>query len=159
MKKIIMLIATMLIGVFCLTGCSDPVADEFQKFLNEDMVKVNANYDAIKAEAGTWDKLESNEDMKKSLTDVMLPNVNESLDLLSKINVETDEVKEIKGKYQKVLETYKEGFEILLPACDTDDADEIAKAQEKIEEAIKLLDEYNQALEKLAKEKDMKIEY
>ena len=65
----------------------------------------------------------------------------------------------IKEKYVKVMEAYKEGYTKMLEACDTNDEQTVTEATEKIDEGIKLLDDYNNALESLAKEKDMKIEY
>ena len=61
-KKVMagMLMGIMVIGM--LTGCGgDPVADDFEKFLNTDMVDVNANYDKIKEESAKWGDLETNE--------------------------------------------------------------------------------------------------
>ena len=56
----------MVIGM--LTGCGgDPVADDFEKFLNTDMVDVNANYDKIKEETAKWGDLETNEEIKDSI--------------------------------------------------------------------------------------------
>ena len=138
-KKVMagMLMGIMVIGM--LTGCGgDPVADDFEKFLNTDMVDVNANYDKIKEESAKWGDLETNEEIKDSIT---------------------DEVKAIKEKYVKVMEAYKEGYTKMLEACDTNDEQTVTEATEKIDEGIKLLDDYNNALESLAKEKDMKIEY
>ena len=152
-KKVMagMLMGIMVIGM--LTGCGgDPVADDFEKFLNTDMVDVNANYDKIKEETAKWGDLETNEEIKDSINNGIMPNIDDSLDKLSKIKPETDEVKAIKEKYVKVMEAYKEGYTKMLEACDTE-------ATEKIDEGIKLLDDYNNALESLAKEKDMKIEY
>ena len=147
-KKVMagMLMGIMVIGM--LTGCGgDPVADDFEKFLNTDMVDVNANYDKIKEESAKWGDLETNEEIKDSINNGIMPNIDDSLDKLSKIKPETDEVKAIKG-YTKMLE-----------ACDTNDEQTVTEATEKIDEGIKLLDDYNNALESLAKEKDMKIEY
>ena len=118
-KKVMagMLMGIMVIGM--LTGCGgDPVADDFEKFLNTDMVDVNANYDKIKEESAKWGDLETNEEIKDSINNTKM-----------------------------------------LEACDTNDEQTITEATEKIDEGIKLLDDYNKALESLAKEKDMKIEY
>lgn len=136
-----------------------PVADDFEKFLNTDMVDVNANYDKIKEESAKWGDLETNEEIKDSINNGIMPNIDDSLDKLSKIKPETDEVKAIKEKYVKVMEAYKEGYTKMLEACDTNDEQTVTEATEKIDEGIKLLDDYNNALESLAKEKDMKIEY
>ena len=150
-KKVMagMLMGIMVIGM--LTGCGgDPVADDFEKFLNTDMVDVNANYDKIKEESAKWGDLETNEEIKDSINNGIMPNIDDSLDKLSKIKPE---------KYVKVMEAYKEGYTKMLEACDTNDEQTVTEATEKIDEGIKLLDDYNNALESLAKEKDMKIEY
>ena len=151
MKSFKKVMAGMLMG--------DPVADDFEKFLNTDMVDVNANYDKIKEESAKWGDLETNEEIKDSINNGIMPNIDDSLDKLSKIKPETDEVKAIKEKYVKVMEAYKEGYTKMLEACDTNDEQTVTEATEKIDEGIKLLDDYNNALESLAKEKDMKIEY
>ena len=163
MKKLVKFVlgivaSAMVIGA--LSGCmSDPVADDFTKFMNEDMVEVNANYEALKAESGKWESFETNEEMTNSISNVILPNINESLDKLAAIEPQTDEVKAIKDLYVKMLNTYKEGYEIMLEACNTDDETLVDQASTKIEEGLKLLDEYNSALEKLAKEKDLEVQY
>ena len=163
MKKLVKIVlgivaSAMVIGA--LSGCmSDPVADDFTKFMNEDMVEVNANYEALKAESGKWESFETNEEMTNSISNVILPNINESLDKLAAIEPQTDEVKAIKDLYVKMLNTYKEGYEIMLEACNTDDETLVDQASAKIEEGLKLLGEYNSALEKLAKEKDLEVQY
>ena len=91
-KKVMagMLMGIMVIGM--LTGCGgDPVADDFEKFLNTDMVDVNANYDKIKEETAKWGDLETNEEIKDSINNGIMPNIDDSLDKLSKIKPETDE--------------------------------------------------------------------
>lgn len=108
-KKVMagMLMGIMVIGM--LTGCGgDPVADDFEKFLNTDMVDVNANYEKIKEESAKWGDLETNEEIKDSINNGIMPNIDDSLDKLSKIKPETDEVKAIKEKYVKVMEAYKD---------------------------------------------------
>lgn len=163
MKNLKKIMAGMLLGIMVvgmLTGCgSDPVAEDFEKFLNTDMADVNANYEKFKEESAKWGDLETNEEIKDSINNVIMPNLDDTLDKLSKIKPETDEVKDIKAKYVKVIEAYKEGYTKMLEACDTDDEQTVTEATEKIDEGIKFLDEYNNALESLAKEKDMKVEY
>lgn len=159
MKKIFALILTGIIGLSVLTGCAgDPVADEFEKFLNTDMVEVNAKYEDLKTEMNKWDEL-NDEELIASINDVVLPNINDSLDMLSKIELKTDEVKSIKAKYKKMLETYKGAYGLMLTAIENDDEDKVNEASDKLDKGLKQLDDYNNALEKLAKEYDMTIEY
>ena len=71
----------------------------------------------------------------------------------------TEEVKAIKDKYVKVMETYKTGFEALSEGCETQEEATINAGSEKLEEAVGLLDEYNKALETIAAEYDLEVEY
>lgn len=160
MKKLVAVVLTLAMTMATLTGCgSDPVADEFQKFLNTDMVQVNANYETIKTDVGTIDSLPDDASMAALLKDKVIPKVDESLALLEKIEVNTDEVKAIKGKYKVVLDTYKDSFETMLTALESGDEAMMNEGIGKIDDALAALDEYNAALESLAKEKNLKVEY
>ena len=160
LKKYAALVMATILALSVLAGCgSDPVADDFEKFINTDMVDVNANYQKIKTESAKWSDFETNDELVDSIENTILPAVNDSIDKLSKINPETDEVKNIKAKYEKVMAAYKDGYEKMLEACKSNDEELANTGSKKIDEGLKLLDEYNKALESLAKEKDMKVEY
>ena len=160
MKKILALLLMVVMSFALLTGCgSDPVYDDLENFLNVEMAEVNADYTKITTEVGTWEALEDDAALKKSIDDTLLPLVNGSLEKLKDINPETEEVEAIKDKYVKVMETYKTGFETLSEGCETQDEATINAGSQKLEEAVELLDEYNKALEELAKEHGSEVEY
>ncbi len=160
MKKIFALLLMVIMSVTLLAGCgTDPVYEDLSNFLNVEMVEVNAEYGKLTAEVGTWETLEDDIAIKKSIGDTLLPLVNGSLEKLKDINPETEEVKAIKDKYVKVMETYKTGFETLSEGCETQDEATINAGSQKLEEAVELLDEYNKALEELAKEHGSEVEY
>ena len=160
MKKLLALSLVLIMIPTFLTACfSDPVADELEKFLNTDMVTINENYEALKAELGKWEGFETDEQIVTSLKDVLIPNVDASLDMLSKIELTTDEIKSIKDKYKKVLDTYKEGFETMLEGANNGDSALLENGAVKLEEGVTFLDEYNSALESLASLKGLTIEY
>ena len=160
MKKILALLLMVIMSVTLLAGCgTDPVYEDLSNFLNVEMVEVNAEYEKLTAEVGTWETLEDDIAIKKSIGDTLLPLVNGSLEKLKDINPETEEVKAIKDKYVKVMETYKTGFETLSEGCETQDEATINAGSQKLEEAVELLDEYNKALEELAKDHGSEIEY
>ena len=160
MKKIFALLLMVIMSVTLLAGCgTDPVYEDLSNFLNVEMVEVNAEYEKLTAEVGTWETLEDDIAIKKSIDDTLLPLVNGSLEKLKDINPETEEVKAIKDKYVKVMETYKTGFETLSEGCETQDEATINAGSQKLEEAVGLLDEYNKALEELAKEHGSEVEY
>lgn len=160
MKKIVAMVLTLLMGISVLTACgSDPVTDDFEKFLNTEMVSVNQNYETIKTESANLGDLESAEDIINQIDNKILPVIQDSVDKLAEINPETDEVKQIKGKYEAVMAAYKEGYEKMSKALKDDDEALVNEGTAKIEKGISLLDDYNKALEKLAEEKGMAIEY
>ena len=120
---------------------------------------VNANYEKLKTEVSTWTGFTDNAQYETSINDKLLPIIDESLDKLSKIELKSDEVKALKEKYKKVLDTYKEGFTSFLTAVQNNDEEGAQTAQTKISEGASLIAEYNTALETLAKEKDMEVKY
>ena len=159
MKKLLALLLMVVMSFTLLTGCSDPVYDDLENFLNVEMKEVTENYTKITTEVGTWETLEDDAAIKKSIDDTLLPLVNGSLEKLKDINPETEEVKEIKDKYVKMLNAYKASFETLSEGCETQDEATINAGSQKLEEAVELLDEYNKALEELAKEHGSEVEY
>ena len=124
-----------------------------------EMKEVNSDYEKLTAEVETWETLEDDAAIKKSIDDTLLPLVNGSLEKLKDITPETEEIKAIKNKYVNVMETYKTGFEALSEGCETQDETTINAGSQKLEEAVELLDEYNKALEELAKEHGSEVEY
>ncbi len=162
MKKLKKLAAVFaaVIMVLSLAGCgSDPVADEFQKFINNDMTEINANYEAMKEEVAKWEGFETPDEFVDSLNNVVIPNIDSSIEMLGAINLETDEVIAIKEKYQAVLLAYKDGYGEMLQGFQSGDEDKVVSGSEKVENAVSLLDDYNAALEALAEEKGLSVEY
>lgn len=160
MKKIFAILLMAVMSVTLLAGCgTDPVYEDLSNYLNVEMVEVNADYEKLTAEVGTWETLEDDNAIKKSIEDTLLPLVNGSLEKLTEINPATEEVKEIKDKYVKMMDAYKASFEILAEGCETQDEATINAGNEKLEEALELLDDYNKALEDLAKEHGSEVEY
>lgn len=159
MKKIVSLLVLAVMSITLFTGCVDPVFEDFENFLNTEMTEVNANYDKIKDEVGNWGESDDDAALVSSIENVLLPLVDDSLSKLEKINPETDEVKDLKDKYTKVMEAYKDGFENVLEGIKTLDEETILAGNDKISEGVDLLDEYNKALEDLAEKVGAEIEY
>ena len=73
-----------------LTGCSDPVADDFENYLNVEMKEINADYKKLTQEVGAWENSEDDADILVSIEEILLPIVNDSLAALEDIKPETD---------------------------------------------------------------------
>ena len=159
MKKFTALLIAAVMMLTALTGCSNAVYDDFQNFLNVEMVEVNANYDKLLEELAVWDTLEYDAEIAEFIKASLIPLVDDSLAKLTKINPETDEVKEIKAKYVKVMEAYKAAFEDMYTAFSTGDEAVLKEGNAHLDEGMVLLDEYNAALEALAAEVGAEIQY
>ena len=159
MKKIFALLLMAVMSVTFLAGCSDPVYEDLSNYLNVEMVDVNANYELITAEVATWAEAEDIAEFSASINEVLLPIIEDSLTKLEGINPETEEVKALKEKYVKVMEAYKEAFELVDVAVVSDNADLMNEGNAKLEKGIELLNEYNTGLEELAAQVGAEIEY
>ncbi len=159
MKKLFALLLMVVMSITLLAGCSNPVYDDLENFLNVEMKEVNADYVKITTEVGTWESLPDDVALAKSINDTLLPLVDGSLTKLGDITPATEEVKELKEKYVKVMEAYKAGFEALAEGCKTQKDETINAGNESLGKAVDLLNEYNTDLEALAKEFGAEIEY
>lgn len=159
MKKALALILTVVMSLTLLTACmSDPVADEFEKFVNVDMVDVNAAFEIVTDEATRIADFESNDALLKSINETLIPNCEKALDLLSKITLETEEVKALRDKFADAISHYKEGFEYYITGFANNDADTIIKGNDVISEGVELVKAYNDAALALAEEKGFEFE-
>ena len=159
MKKFTALLLATVMMLASLTGCSNAVYDDFQNFLNVEMVEVNANYDKLLEELAVWDTLEYDAEIAEFIKASLIPLVDDSLAKLTKINPETVEVQEIKEKYVKVMEAYKAAFDDMYTAFSTGDEAVLEEGNAHLDEGMVLLDEYNAALEALAAEVGAEIQY
>ena len=159
MKKFTALLIAAVMMLASLTGCTNAVYDDFQNFLNVEMVEVNANYDKLLEELAVWDTLEYDAEIAEFIKASLIPLVDDSLAKLTKINPETVEVQEIKAKYVKVMEAYKAAFEDMYTAFSTGDEAVLEEGNAHLDEGMVLLDEYNAALEALAAEVGAEIQY
>lgn len=159
MKKILECVLTAVMGLTLLTACGNPVYDDLENFMNVEMVEVNENYKKIAAEAGTWENIEDETELQTSIENNMLPYVNDSLEKLEKITPKTEEVKELKDTYVQIMQSYKEGFEEVLAGIKALDEDMMLSGNEKLENGLQALEEYNAALEALAADVGAEIEY
>ena len=159
MKKFTALLIAAVMMLTALTGFSNAVYDDFQNFLNVEMVEVNANYDKLLEELAVWDTLEYDAEIAEFIKASLIPLVDDSLAKLTKINPETVEVQEIKAKYVKVMEAYKAAFDDMYTAFSTGDEAVLEEGNAHLDEGMVLLDEYNAALEALAAEVGAEIQY
>lgn len=159
MKKTLSLIILFVMSLTLLAGCGDPLYDDFDNFLNVEMKGVNENYEKIQAEAATWETLEDEAALAASISDVMLPLVEDSLAQLENINPQTEEVQALKDQFVAIMTAYQEGFNEILVGIQELDEEKMLAGNDKVTEGLNLVGEYNASLEALADEVGCEIEY
>ncbi|MBE6688320.1 MAG: hypothetical protein E7588_03460 [Ruminococcaceae bacterium] len=159
MKKILTFALILVIGIFALTACANPVEDEFTDFINVKMVQANANYDALTAEMGNWESYEADEQFITSLKEIIIPKCEENISIVSAISLETDEVKAVREQFIGVMHSYKDAFNDILAGFENADEAALNQGNEKLNAGLALLDEYNASLDSLAASIGMKVEY
>ena len=98
MKKILVLLIVAVMALSLFAGCGDdPLYDDFANYLNVEMVDVNSDYEKITEEVSKWEAFEEDSELATSLSDVLLPLVEGSLEKLEGITPETEEVKAVTG--------------------------------------------------------------
>ena len=159
MKKLTVWACILMMGLVLLTGCgSDPVADELEKFINTDMAQINTNMIATSDEFAKWENFKTAEELQESLNNTILPRINDSLNKITKIQLETQEVQALKAKYETMLQKLKDSCDHASTALQTNDEQGMTNANEEIKEAVALYEEYNQAAQALAKEHGVEVE-
>lgn len=159
MKRILALTLTVIMSCLLLASCGNPVYDDLENFINVEMTEVNENNEKIRVETGSWSELEDTSDIETSITDTLLPLVEDSLEKLEKITPETDEVKDLKDTYVKAMEQYQEGFNVILEGVQEIDTEKMEAGKDNISAALEYIEEYNTDIKALAKEVGAKVEF
>lgn len=158
-KKFFVGLLALIMTMSIFTSCAkDPVTEEFINFLNVEMAVPNANYIEITALAGEWQNTQDNETWIANL-DKCLEYANNSKDIVSKIELTTEEVTTLKDTYLKMLEKYIAGFTNIKDGINKLDADLLDSGMANIEAGVETLNEYNAGLETIATEKGLTISY
>lgn len=159
MNKLLLFVPPVIFLLVILSGCSNPVYDDFENYINVEMREVSENYEKITTEAVRWAEFKEDAQYITSIEAVILPLVNDSIERLENINPVTEDIQAIKARYVKVMDAYKEGFTLILDGFKEPDEDKMTAGIDKITYGISLLSEYNTTLEEKAKELGAEIGY
>ncbi|MCB5239007.1 hypothetical protein AB1L07_26460 [Niallia alba] len=156
MKKVINIFLIPFLLLF--TACSaDPVKEDLVQYINEDMktafeleVKAVSAYDSVSGinYSDDWT-------MYDTIQTTVIPNYNEFIKELNRVKVETEELREIHEIYIEGADIQYNAFVKILTALETQDIALVEEANSMLEEARKLIRQYINELEKLAKEHEV----
>lgn len=152
----IFLFSLLFIG---LSSCSNEISDDLLDYINKYIPKVADKeakaldlYESVRGENYTDD-----ETMYYTIKNEVIPAYRDFIDELEPISgkLKTAEVREVHEKYIEAANTQFTGFMLILSALENQDFNEMAKANEKLDKAKKLLREYQTELEELCEENNV----
>jgi hypothetical protein len=154
------LLASFLPILFLLSGCfGDPVKDDLLNYVNKEMkTAYQLEVKAISAYEGvSGANYKDDQTMYDALNKEVIPNYNEFIKELDKVNIETDELKSIHETYIKGAEIQYNAFLKIRQALEQQNPDMIQEANDMLSEARKHIRDYKNKLTKLAKDHDVKL--
>lgn len=148
MKKLFVISNILIAVLLLLTACGNSEVNEFEKFVNTQIPQIESVYKDITAEIGKWVNLESDDEWAASIN-TLIPKCDEALEMLSKIDSDSEEITAVKTRFVKAIELYKEAFVQILEAIEKADEEIMLKGDAKLAESLDAYDEYLSALEDL----------
>lgn len=151
--------AVVIVLAIALFSGGDAVQDDLLDYINNDTTEMN------KLDAKVYDlyeKARNSEDdysMYTILTNEVIPESQKLIDEAEGLVIETKEVKEVHEVYLDAINKQNQAFTLMLSALENQDYTVITQANEKLDEARKLMRDYESAIKELAKEYDVEISY
>ena len=144
-----------------LSSCSNEVSDDLLDYINKQLPKVADNEsEAVELyESVSGDNYTDDERMYSVIKNDVVPIYKKFIDGLKSISseIKTEEVQKVHQQYIEAASLQYDGFLLILSAIETQDPNQITKANEKLNKGTDLLDEYNSDLEKLCKKNNVDL--
>ncbi len=144
-----------------LSSCSNEVSDDLLDYINKQLPKVADNEsEAVELyESVSGDNYTDDERMYSVIKNDVVPIYKKFIDGLKSISseIKTEEVQKVHQQYIEAASLQYDGFLLILFAIETQDPNQITKANEKLNKGTDLLDEYNSDLEKLCKKNNVDL--
>jgi hypothetical protein len=158
MKKYI--VASFLLMLFLLSGCGDPVQDDLLDYVNEEMPSLGKEEMKIvgKYEDVTGPNYTDDQTLYDALKVEIIPAYNQYIEDLESVKIETEELRKIHEDYIEAANIQASAFLTVITALENQDSGLINEANQKLNTARKMMRDYQNAVEKLAKEHDVKLE-
>lgn len=143
-----------------VTGClNDPVQDDLITYINDDIptvfeleLKAVGTYDSVTGPNYTDDIV-----LYEALVNEIIPTYNEFVRELEAISIDTDEVREIHEGYIKGANLQYNAFVRMVTALEQQDRQLIEEANSMLDEARKLMRDYQVNIKNLAEEHNVEL--
>lgn len=151
--------AVVIILAIALFSGGDAVQDDLLDYINNDFADIS-ELDAKVYDL--YEKARNSEDdysMYLILSDEVIPESKKLIEEAEDLALETKEVKEVHELYLDAINKQNQAFTLMLSALENQDYVIMTQANEKLDEARKLMRDYESALKDLADEHGVEISY
>lgn len=148
--------AGVIVLIIALFASGDKVQDDLLDYINNDLDEVadleTEVYDIYEEARNSSDYI-----LYQSLQNNIIPKSRKLIEKAEAVEIETDEVREVHELYLDAINKQDQAFTLMLSALENQDYAIVTQANEKLDEARKLMRDYQSALKKLAKEHDVEL--
>lgn len=149
--------AAIVLAIVLFNG-GDPVQDDLLDYVNNDMTEIVKLDEEVSELYETARSSGSDYTIYGILLDQVIPKSRELIEKAEAVEVETDELEKLHELYLDALNKQDQAFTLLLSAIEEQDFATVTQANEKLDDARKLMREYISKLEKLAEEHNVEFE-
>lgn len=127
-----------------------PAKSDLTNLLNKNNEVINANTKIINDELGKFSSYTSVGQYQVSIETIIVPKINESIQILQNTELKTEEGKALRQEYIQALETYKQGVELALTALQNNDMAKLNEVQTMFTQANSGIASFNKHAQELA---------
>ena len=149
--------AVVVIVAIALFRGGDAVQDDLLDYINNDTTEMKQLDTEVIELYEKAQNSESDYTMYEILMNEVIPKSQKLIEEAESIEIETDELKEVHEIYLDAINKNNQAFTLMLSALENQDYTVMTQANEKLDEARKLMRDYENALKELAKEHDVEI--
>ena len=149
--------AVVVIVAIALFSGGDAVQDDLLDYINNDTTEMKQLDTEVIELYEKAQNSESDYTMYEILMNEVIPKSQKLIEEAESIEIETDELKEVHEIYLDAINKNNQAFTLMLSALENQDYTVMTQANEKLDEARKLMRDYENALKELAKEHDVEI--
>lgn len=169
MKKKTYIAALACVLVCALAGCGKKdnteektadVKSDVIEFVNEELPAAKAEHDRAVATYNAYFAEGSEQDLdafKASLQDSAIPTMESCIAAIQEIEVETEEVRELKTAYLESVQKEYEAMKMVVSAIEGQNADYLTQADSLISEAATRMQDYQTKLQAIADEQGIVV--
>lgn len=147
--------------MFVLAACGDPVADELELYVNEELnALAELEEDAVNAynRISEDDELETDEEIYVFLQDDVIPMYKEFVQKLEAVTFDHNEIREVHEIYIDAANVQHNAMLTFLTAIEEGDYDRVVEANELLTEGRKGIRDFQSELDDLLDEHGLELE-